>query len=87
MKDSSFLDNMRTLHRSEIGGGGDPIRRFLWWLIKTLMWAAGALVIAGLTIISIIGAYAHNAKMASMFGVVILIIFVMSHFVWMGKKD
>lgn len=63
----------------------DPVRSFLWWIVKTIAWLALWVVITGLTLVSCIGAWAGSPKLASLFGIVIAIVFVLSHFLWMGK--
>ena len=84
MSDHDFYSALRAMSQAEVGRG-DPVRTFLWWIVKTIAWLVLWFVVTGITIVSCIGAYAGSSGLAALFGIVIAIVFVLSHFMWMGK--
>lgn len=85
MNDSDFYNQLRNMQRNE--SGRDPVRGCLWWMIKTAAWLVLWFVVSSLTVVSCVGAYMGSNKLASLFGIVIAIMFVLSHFLWMGLKN
>jgi len=83
MTDHSFFAALAAMQQAE--SRRDPVRSFLWWIVKTIAWLVLWVVVTGLTVVSCIGAWAGSTKVASLFGIVIIIMFVLSHFIWMGK--
>jgi hypothetical protein len=76
-----FAESLRIIHKSEGGHvhNSDPVRGFLWWGIKFIAWVSLALLVGAVTIVAMF--------YPPVFIVVILIVFIMSHFMWMGKKN
>jgi len=84
---NDFYDVLRDMYRAEGGGRSrDPARSFLWWVVKTILFLALGVVVGGLTIVSCVGAYAGIPSLTSLFGIVVLILFVVSPFMWQGKR-
>lgn len=85
VKDSNLFNNLREIHYTETRTF-DPVRSFVWWLIKTAAWIGLGLLIAGITLVSCFGALSGEPRLFSLFGIVVIILFVLSHFMWMGKS-